>query len=66
VSTGAVWAAILSSVTMGLAGLCLFVFAVKRHYFSDVEDAKYHVFWSDLPTGSRHPEEHDGHSSPRR
>ena len=33
---------------MGLAGICLFIFAVKKDYFRDLEDAKYQVFWSDL------------------
>ena len=33
---------------MGLAAACVFIFAVKRDYFRDLEDAKYQVFWSDL------------------
>jgi len=33
---------------MGLAAVCAFIFAVKRDYFRDIEDAKYQVFWSDL------------------
>jgi len=48
VTTSIVWIAILSSVAMGLAGACVFVFGVKRNYFTNVEDAKYHVFWSDF------------------
>ena len=40
--------AILASVFMGLGGVCLYVFAVKRDYFRDLEDAKYQVFWSDV------------------
>ncbi|HZT78214.1 MAG TPA: hypothetical protein VFA27_16280 [Vicinamibacterales bacterium] len=47
-STAFVWLAIGSSVSMGLAGVCLFVFAVRHGYFTDFESAKYHVFWSDL------------------
>lgn len=42
------WVAIAASLLMGCAGVCLFVYAVKRDYFRDLEDAKYHVFWSDL------------------
>jgi len=33
---------------MGLSGVCLFIFAVKRDHFRDFEDAKYQVFWSDI------------------
>ena len=33
---------------MGLSGVCMFIFAVKRDYFRDFEDAKYQVFWSDI------------------
>ena len=42
------WVAILASLCMGLGGACVFVFAVKKDYFRDFEDAKYQVFWSDL------------------
>lgn len=42
------WVAIAASLMMGLAGVCLFVFAVKKGYFRDLEDAKFQVFWSDL------------------
>ena len=38
----------MASIAMGLAGICLFVFAVKKDYFRDLEDTKYQVFWSDL------------------
>ena len=43
-----VWISILSSIVMGLAGICLFIFAVKKDYFRNLEDVKYQVFWSDL------------------
>jgi len=33
---------------MGIGAALVFVFAVKKDYFKDVEDAKYHVFWSDV------------------
>jgi len=42
------WVALGASVVMGLATLCVFIFAVKRDYFRNIEDAKYQVFWSDL------------------
>ena len=42
------WIAIAASLLMGLGAACVFVFAVKRDYFRDLEDAKYQVFWSDL------------------
>lgn len=42
------WVAIAASLMMGLAGACMFVFAVKKDYFRNLEDAKYQVFWSDL------------------
>lgn len=42
------WIAIAASLMMGFGGACLFVFAVKKDYFRNFEDAKYQVFWSDL------------------
>ena len=42
------WIAIIASLCMGIGAALVFVFAVKKDYFRDVEDAKYHVFWSDL------------------
>jgi hypothetical protein len=42
------WIAILSSICMALAAVCIFIFAVKKDYFHNIEDAKYQVFWSDL------------------
>lgn len=42
------WVALGASILMGLGGVCLFVFAVKKNYFHNLEEAKYHVFWSDL------------------
>lgn len=41
------WISIAASLLMGLGAACVFVFAVKRNYFRDIEDAKYQVFWSD-------------------
>ena len=42
------WIAIVASLCMGLAAVCIFIFAVKKDYFHNIEDAKYQVFWSDL------------------
>lgn len=42
------WIAIIASLCMGIGAVLIFVFAVKRNYFRNVEDAKYHVFWSDV------------------
>jgi hypothetical protein len=33
---------------MGAGAAFIFIFAVKRDYFRDIEDAKYQVFWSDV------------------
>ncbi|SPE36400.1 exported hypothetical protein [Candidatus Sulfopaludibacter sp. SbA6] len=42
------WLAVGASLLMGLAAACIFVFAVKKDYFRNIEDTKYQVFWSDL------------------
>ena len=42
------WLTVLASVVMGLAAVCIFVFAVRSDYFYNIEDVKYQVFWSDL------------------
>ena len=42
------WIAILASLCMGIGAALVFVFAVKKNYFKNVEDAKYHVFWSEI------------------
>jgi hypothetical protein len=41
------WVTIAASLAMGLGAVFLFVFAVKRDWFRNIEDAKYQVFWSD-------------------
>jgi hypothetical protein len=41
------WISIAASLLMGLSAACVFVFAVRRNYFRDIEDAKFQVFWSD-------------------
>ena len=60
------WLTITASLAMGLAAAFGFVFAVKRDWFRDLEEAKYQVFWSDcergpngkLLSGQRQPGEH--------
>ena len=42
------WIAIIASLCMGIGAVLVFVFAVKKNYFRNLEDAKYHVFWSDV------------------
>jgi len=42
------WIAIAASLLMAFGAACIFIFAVKKDYFRNLEDVKYHVFWSDL------------------
>jgi len=42
------WIAIAASLCMGMGAAFLFIGAVKRDWFRNLEDAKYQVFWSDL------------------
>jgi hypothetical protein len=42
------WISIAASLLMAMAGICIFVYAVRKDYFRDIEDARFHVFWSDL------------------
>jgi len=42
------WISIAASLLMGLGALFVFVFAVKKGWFRNIEDTKYQVFWSDL------------------
>jgi hypothetical protein len=42
------WVAIAASLCMGTGAAFLFVFAVKKDWFRNLEDAKYQVFWSDI------------------
>ena len=41
------WVTIAASLSMGMGAAFLFIFAVKREWFRNLEDAKYQVFWSD-------------------
>ena len=47
------WVTIAASLAMGLAAVFFFVFAVKRDWFRNLEDAKYQVFWSDPDTPTK-------------
>ena len=42
------WVAVGASLLMGLGAACIFIFAVAKDYFRNIEDIKYQVFWSDL------------------
>lgn len=37
--------------------MLIFIFAVKRDYFKDIEEAKYQVFWSDVEESAGKVEE---------
>lgn len=59
------WVAIAASLCMGLGAAFLFVYAVKKDWFRNLEDAKYQVFWSDLEqlVESSQKQERTGHGS---
>ena len=67
------WVTIASAIIMGLSGVCLFIFAVKKNYFRDFEDAKYQVFWPDItelaetgpPAETSHPKDKDDGHTPQ-
>jgi len=42
------WIAIIASLMMGIGAVLIFIYAVKRDYFKDLEETKYQVFWSDV------------------
>jgi hypothetical protein len=42
------WITIIASLCMGMGAALVFVYAVKKDYFHNLEDAKYQVFWSDV------------------
>ena len=54
------WLTVLASLALGLGAVCVFVFAIQRDYFHNLEDAKVQVFWSDLEE-----EERKGNGSPQ-
>ena len=49
------WISIAASLLMGLSAACVFVFAVRRNYFREIEDVKFQVFWSDRDEGEQGP-----------
>lgn len=51
------WIAIIASLFMGAGAALIFIYAVKKDYFRDIEDAKYQVFWSDFEEQAKHVEE---------
>jgi len=53
------WITIAAAILMGLSGVCLFIFAVKRDHFRDFEDAKYQVFWGDIEATVEHKDKDD-------
>jgi len=59
------WIAIFASLAMAIGTALIFVFAVKGHYFEDLEDTKYQVFWSDLEdlVDNSEKEEGDGRAA---
>ena len=60
---GVVWVFILASLLMGMAGVCLFIFAIKKDLFRDIEETKYQVFWSDLEEPSEYTTENENNGS---
>ena len=63
------WIAIIASLCMGIGAILVFVFAVKKNYFRNLEDAKYQVFWSDvenLVESPRQEKKHETSSQARR
>ena len=47
------WISIAASLAMGTSAAFLFIFAVKRDWMRNIEDAKYQVFWSDTQDNER-------------
>ena len=60
---GVVWVFILASLLMGMPGVCLFIFAIKKDLFRDIEETKYQVFWSDLEEPSEYTTENKNNGS---
>ncbi len=55
----ATWVSIAASLVMALGAACIFIFAVKKEYFRDIEDTKFQVFWSDLEDLVDRPKENN-------
>ncbi len=60
------WVAIGASLAMALGTACLFIFAVKRDWFRDLEETKYQVFWSDPDDTSKDSREVADGSEPEK
>jgi hypothetical protein len=60
------WLAIAASLMMGLGAASFFIYAVKKDFFRDLEDAKYQVFWSDLEELVDTPKENTDGSGSRK
>lgn len=58
------WVAIAASLCMGAGAACLFVYAVRKDWFRNIEDAKYQVFWSDLEELVDKSTQHKGSKAP--
>jgi nitrogen fixation-related uncharacterized protein len=54
------WITIIASIFMGIGAVLIFIFAVKKNYFRNLEDAKYQVFWSDVEESVDPPERKQG------
>jgi hypothetical protein len=37
------WIAILGSLSMTIAAVCIFIFALKKDHFHNIEDSKYQL-----------------------
>ena len=47
------WISIAASLAMGSGAAFLFIYAVKRDWMRNIEDAKYQVFWADKQDGKQ-------------
>lgn len=59
------WITIAASLFMGIGAVLVFVFAVKKNYFRNLEDAKYQVFWSDVEELVESPPQEKKDEDPR-
>ena len=57
------WVTVAASLCMGLGAGFLFIYAVKKDWFRDIEDAKYQVFWSDVEQLVNTSQENNTHGS---
>jgi hypothetical protein len=59
------WITVCASLLMAAATVCVFIFAVQKDYFRDIEDTKYQVFWSDLDEAEKEKSDGSGKSRPQ-